>query len=199
MQTFASDQKVAAPSGRLAQNIMYFARVLREAGLPVGPGAVIDALDAALSGSLRTRDDFYWTLHCVFVKRRDHKELFDQAFHVFWKKPKLLEQLMQLMFQQIARKAEDRSKQAGFRRLAEAMFDQPQSTREQKPDSLEIDASFTASADEVLRAKDFEQMTVTEQAEAKSAIAKLRLNRPEMLTRRFERSSRGTAIDMRRT
>jgi uncharacterized protein with von Willebrand factor type A (vWA) domain len=189
----------AAPSGRLAQNIMYFARVLREAGMPVGPGAVIDALDAALSGSLRTREDFYWTLHCVFVKRRDHKELFDQAFHVFWKKPKMLEQLMQLMFQQIARKADDRSKQAGFRRLAEAMFDQPRSIREQKPDSLEIDASFTASADEVLRAKDFEQMTVTEQAEAKAAIARLRLNRPEMLTRRFERSQKGPAIDMRRT
>ena len=95
-----------APSGKLAHNIMHFARVLREAGLPVGPGAVIDALDAAQSGSLRSRDDFYWTLHCVFVKRREHKELFDQAFHVFWKKPKMLEQLMQLMFQQISRKSD---------------------------------------------------------------------------------------------
>ena len=66
--------------GRLAENIMHFARVLREAGVPVGPGAVIDALDAAMSGSLRTRDDFYWTLHAVFVKRRDQREVFDQAF-----------------------------------------------------------------------------------------------------------------------
>ena len=190
----------AAPSGKLAQNIMYFARVLREAGLPVGPGAVLDALDAALSGSLRTRDDFYWTLHAVFVKRRDHKELFDQAFHVFWKKPKMLEQLMQLMFQQITRKADERSKQAGFRRLAEAMFDQQvQSKPEHKKDELEIDASFTASAEEILRRKDFEQMTVSEQAQARAAIAKLRLHRPEILTRRFERAPRGPAIDMRRT
>ncbi|MBI3672639.1 MAG: VWA domain-containing protein [Rhizobiales bacterium] len=179
---------------------MHFARVLRQAGLPVGPGAVIDALDAALSGSLHTRDDFYWTLHAVFVKRRDHKELFDQAFHVFWKKPKMLEQLMQLMFHQIARKADERAKQAGFRRLAEAMFDQPaQSRAEQGKDELEIDASFTASADEVLRRKDFEQMTVAEQAEAKAAIARLRLNRPTMLTRRFEPARNGPAIDMRRT
>ena len=57
-------------SGKLSENIMHFARVLREAGVPVGPGAVIDALDAAMSGSLRTRDDFYWTLHAVMVKRR---------------------------------------------------------------------------------------------------------------------------------
>ena len=190
-----------APSGKLAQNIMYFARVLREAGLPVGPGSVIDALDAALSGSLRGRDDFYWTLHSVFVKRRDHKELFDQAFHVFWKKPKMLEQLMQLMFQQITRDAGEKAKQAGFRRLAEAMFDnvETQSRREQKPEALEVDAAFTASADEVLRAKDFEQMTVAEQAQAKAAIAKLRLHRRQILTRRFARAARGPAIDMRRT
>ena len=194
-------QSLAAPSGKLAQNIMYFARVLREAGLPVGPGSVIDALDAALSGSLRGRDDFYWTLHAVFVKRRDHKELFDQAFHVFWKKPKMLEQLMQLMFQQITRDAGEKAKQAGFRRFAEAMFDKHeiQSHREQKPEALEVDAAFTASADEVLRAKDFEQMTVAEQAQAKAAIAKLRLHRRQILTRRFVRAAKGPAIDMRRT
>ena len=197
----AANQNSAAPSGKLAQNIMYFARVLREAGLPVGPGAVIDALDAALSGTLRTREDFYWTLHAVFIKRRDHKELFDQAFHVFWKKPKMLEQLMQLMFQQITRDAGEKAKQAGFRRLAEAMFDKQemQSRREQKPEALELDATFTASADEVLRAKDFEQMTVAEQAQARQAIARMRLHRTEVRTRRYARALKGPAIDMRRT
>ena len=197
----AANQNSAVPSGKLAQNIMYFARVLREAGLPVGPGAVIDALDAALSGTLRTREDFYWTLHAVFIKRRDHKELFDQAFHVFWKKPKMLEQLMQLMFQQITRDAGEKAKQAGFRRLAEAMFDKQemQSRREQKPEALELDATFTASADEVLRAKDFEQMTVAEQAQARQAIARMRLRRTEVRTRRYARALKGPAIDMRRT
>src|SRR6185295_8287687 len=110
-----SNQNRPEPSGKLAANIMHFARVLREAGLPVGPGHVIDALDAAQSGSLRLREDFYWTLHAVFVKRREHKELFDQAFHVFWTKPKMLEQLMQLMFQQITRVAGEKPKDPGFR------------------------------------------------------------------------------------
>ncbi len=197
----AANRNIAAPSGKLAANIMHFARVLRQAGIPVGPGSVIDALDAAQCGSLRTREDFYWTLHSVFVKRRDHKELFDQAFHVFWKKPKMLEQLMQLMFQQITRAADEKTKQAGFRRLAEAMFDQvqTQSRREQKPEALELDASFTASADEVLRRKDFEQMTVAEQAQAKAAIARLRLHRTEIVTRRFQRALKGPSIDMRRS
>ena len=186
--------------GKLAENIMHFARVLREAGIPVGPGAVIDALDAAMSGSLRTRDDFYWTLHAVFVKRRDQRELFDQAFHVFWKKPKMLEQLMQLFFHQIARSAPEQAKQAGFRRLAEAMFDKHEApSRREKKDDLEVDASFTSSAEEMLRRKDFEQMTVAEQAQAKQAIARLRLHRSEVMTRRWQKAMQGPAIDMRRT
>ena len=188
-------------SGHLADNIMHFARVLREAGIPVGPGLVLDALDAAVAGPLRKREDFYWTLHAVFVKRREHKELFDQAFHVFWKKPKMLEQLMQLMYTQIARKPHEKRKDPAFRRLAEAMFDKvnvPNSQR-QPEDKLEIDATYSASLDEVLRQKDFEQMTVDEQAKAKRAISHLHVHRIEVPTRRFRAASHGLRIDMRRT
>jgi uncharacterized protein len=190
-----------APSGRLALNIMHFARVLREAGLPIGPGHVIDALDAAEAGALRSREDFYWTLHSVFVKRHEQTEIFDQAFHVFWKKPKMLEQLMQLMFQQITRPADDKAKKAGFRRLAEAMFDkaETQSRREEKPGALELDAHFSHSAMEVLRRKDFEQMTVAEQAEARLAIQRLSVHRLEIRTRRFRPFHSGERIDLRRT
>ena len=197
----AANQNLAPLSGKLAENIMHFARVLREAGIPVGPGAVIDALDAAQCGSLRTREDFYWTLHAIFVKRRDQREVFDQAFHVFWKKPKMLEQLMQMFFHQVARDVGEKAKQAGFRRLAEAMFDKHEgkSQQRQKKDDLEIDSSFTASANEVLRRKDFEQMTVAEQAQARQAIARLRLHRSEIMTRRYEPALKGSVIDMRRT
>jgi hypothetical protein len=201
MKLVAANQNLPPLSGKLAENIMHFARVLREAGIPVGPGAVLDALDAASCGSIRTRGDFYWTLHAVFVKRRDQSELFDQAFHVFWKKPKMLEQLMQLFFHSITRDSGEKAKQAGFRRLAEAMFDkhEAQSRQRQKRDDIEVDASFTASADEILRKKDFEQMSVAEQAQARQAISKMRLHRIEIMTRRYERASHGRAIDMRRT
>lgn len=188
-------------NGKLAFNIMHFGRVLREAGIPVGPGSVLDALDAAQAGPLTRREDFYWTLHAIFVKRREHKELFDQAFHVFWRKPKMLEQLMQLMYAQIARKPHEKQKDPGFRRLAEAMFEprDARSRAEQKNDGLEVDATFTASADEVLRGKDFEQMTVAEQAEAKEVLRRLHVRRIEVATRRFKPSHRGHRIDFRRT
>ena len=191
-----SNRKV---SGHLANNIMHFARVLREAGIPVGPGLVIDALDAALAGPLRKRDDFYWTLHAVFIKKREHKELFDQAFHVFWKKPKMLEQLMQLMYHQIARKQDEKKQKAGFRRLAEAMFDQNDAPSSPKSETLEVEATYTASANDMLRKKDFEQMTVTEQTEAKLALQRLHVNRIEVQTRRYRAATLGKRIDMRRT
>ncbi|MDE2446698.1 MAG: VWA domain-containing protein [Alphaproteobacteria bacterium] len=188
-------------TGKLAENIMHFARVLREAGLPIGSGAVLDAIDAAQSGVLRERLDFYWMLNAVFVKKREHLEIFEQAFHVFWKKPKMLEQLMQLMYVQIARKGDDEKKGAGYRRLAESMFDKglQKNVPAQKMDVLEIDATFTASADEVLRAKDFEQMSVAEQAQARIAIAKLHMNRIEIKTRRFRSHASGRMVDMRRS
>ena len=82
----------AAPQGRLAQNIVYFARALRAAGLPVGPGAVLDALAAVQAAGVGTRDDFYWTLHAVFVKRHEHSLLFDQAFRMFLPQARLSRQ-----------------------------------------------------------------------------------------------------------
>ena len=87
--------------GRFVANIMHFARVLRAAGLPVGPGKVLDAIRAVEAIGLGNRRDFYWTLHAVFVNRRDQRELFDQAFHIFWRKPDLLERAMQLLLPQI--------------------------------------------------------------------------------------------------
>ncbi len=80
--------------GRLAENIMHFARTLRAAGLPVGPGKVLRAIRAVEAVGLRRRDDFYWALHAVLVNRRDQQALFDQAFHVYWRNPKILERMM---------------------------------------------------------------------------------------------------------
>ena len=196
-----ANQNKPLPSGKLAENIMHFARILRQAGLPIGSGAVLDALDAAQSGTLREREDFYWTLNAIFVKRREHQEIFEQAFYIYWKKTKLLEKLMQLMLHKVPGRTEDKKKQAGQRRLAEAMFDQKQDVLPppQKKDEIEIDASLSSSIDDVLRSKDFEQMSALEQTQAKAAIARLKINRTEIKTRRFQSSTNGRLIDMRRT
>src|ERR1041384_1729012 len=84
-------------SGRLAENIVYFARALRAAGIPVGPGAVLDALAAVKAAGVGTREDFYWTLHAVFVKRHEHSMLFDQAFRMFFRKRAYLDKLLAML------------------------------------------------------------------------------------------------------
>ena len=84
-------------NGHLLANILHFARALRSAGLPIGPGTVLDAVNAVRAVGIADRDDFYWTLHAVFVNRYRHRELFDQAFHVFWRNPKLLERMMSVV------------------------------------------------------------------------------------------------------
>src|SRR5262245_44775898 len=113
------------PQGRLADNIMHFARLLRQSGLPVGPGQVLDAIDAAQQGGLANRSDFYWTLHAVLVRRHEHSIIFDQAFDIFWRRPKMIEQLMQLFFQRTRSAAADRPNRAGRPGAGEARFKDP--------------------------------------------------------------------------
>src|SRR5437879_238175 len=92
--------------GRLAENIVHFARALRGAGIPVGPGAVLDALAAVEAAGVGTREDFYWTLHAVFVKRHEHSLLFDQAFRIFFRRRGALDKLIVAMLPQAPRPEE---------------------------------------------------------------------------------------------
>ncbi|MBU6491170.1 MAG: VWA domain-containing protein, partial [Burkholderiales bacterium] len=94
--------EAAAPGGKLAGNRMHFARVLRAAGVPVGPAQVADALVAVTLIGVERRDDWYAALAALFLTRHEQRPLFDQAFHVFWRAPDLLGQAQRLLLPQIA-------------------------------------------------------------------------------------------------
>src|ERR1051326_9451102 len=108
-------------AGRLAQNIVYFARALRAAGIPIGPKTVIDALDALKAAGVGTREDFYWTLHAVFVKRHERSVLFDQAFRMFFRKRAYLDKLLAMLSPQ-APAAAPEPPEAGASRVQDAVF-----------------------------------------------------------------------------
>jgi uncharacterized protein len=188
---------VPEPQGRLAENIVYFARALRAAGIPVGPGAVLDALEALRVAGIGTRDDFYWSLHAVFVKRHEHSVLFDQAFRIFFRRRGYIDQLLAMMLPQ-APAGPQQAPQAGATRVHEALFagldDKLKKDRE-----VELDARLTISDREVLQQKDFAQMTAAEIAAAKDAMKRLVLPLAELRTRRLTPRPRGHLIDMRRT
>ncbi len=185
-------------SGKLSENVAYFARALRAAGLPVGPGAVIDALAAVEAARIGTREAFYWTLHAVFVTRHEHSTLFDQAFRLFWRRRGLLEKLIAEM-SPIApgEKAPAEKLMAGALRVAEAM--QPAARKAEPTELRELSARLTVSDAEVLRAKDFAQMSAAEIAQAKRLVAALALPDDRVPTRRFSPNPHGRRIDPRRS
>ena len=184
--------------GRLMANVMHFARVLRAAGLPIGPGKVLDAVNAVLAVGVGDRRDFYWALHAVFVNRSQHRDLFDQAFHVFWRNPRLLERMMSLVLPTF-NYPDLSAEQAISRRLADALSASSHRPPAENPDVTEItlDASLSWSAREVLREKDFEQMSNEEMLRAKAAVAAMQLPLTRVPTRRYRRHRHGTRIDMR--
>jgi uncharacterized protein len=183
---------------RLAGNILHFARVLRAAGLPIGPAKVIVALDAVEAVGVANRDDFRAALESVLIERHEHKVLFDQAFDLFWRDPKLLERMMSLLLPKVrGRVASDEAPLPA--RLAEAMAPSSREDLQAEGEDVDLDAAFTFSPREVLQTRDFESMTSAELLEVKGMIARLRLPLPEMPVRRTIAAPRGHAVDLRAT
>ncbi|TWA59603.1 hypothetical protein FBZ84_11594 [Azospirillum baldaniorum] len=184
--------------GGLAINLMHFARALRAAGLPVGPGKLLQAIEAVEAVGIGNRADFYWVLHAVFVNRRDQREVFDQAFHVFWRNPDILKRMMGLMLPTIRTESSD-SQDPLSRRVADALRGTAPEAEGPEKSEVEVDAAFTVSAQERLQEKDFEKMSAAEMAEAKRMLARIALPVAEVTTRRHRPDPRGPRVDPRAT
>jgi uncharacterized protein with von Willebrand factor type A (vWA) domain len=164
----------------------------------VGPASVKDAIEAVLAAGIGSRDDFYWTLHAVLVSRHEDHHVFDEAFRLFWRSRELIEKML-AMFSPVALDQRERQKpRAAESRVSEAMFEGHQRAQPPRevPD-IEIDARFTVSGNEMLRGKDFAQMTVAELGEAKRAIQTLKLPLDLVRTRRYRPDPRGRRPDPR--
>ncbi|MHA6264052.1 vWA domain-containing protein [Arenibacterium sp. CAU 1754] len=190
---------------KLVHNITHFARALRKAGLPIGPGRVIDAIRAVEAAGFSEKRDFYWTLHACFVNRPEHRVIFNQIFRLYWRDPRYLEHMMSMMLPAIRGVQEERAAQSGEKRAAEALLDglEPElpetSDAGEEETQIEIDASLTMSSEERLRTLDFEQMSTDEVAQAKRMLARLSLPVKPIASRRGQAALRGARIDWRRT
>ena len=187
-----------ATDGRMAENILYFARLLRSAGMTVGSGRVLDAISAVKTLGIGQREDFYWCMFALFVNREEQRELFDQAFHIFWRNPRIMDRMMGAMLPMVKVERDEELEEMS-RRLSEALGVATKSKDEPAADEVEFDASFTFSNKEVLQEIDFETMSADEVEQAKQAIAKLRLPIMNVPTRRFRQDDGGSRIDMRST
>jgi uncharacterized protein with von Willebrand factor type A (vWA) domain len=186
--------------GHLAENVMHFARVLRSAGISVGTDRVQLALQALRIAGFDSRSDFHAVLSTCMLDRIEHKELFDQAFELFWRDPDLEGRMRAMLLPKVRAQAALTPEQRENRRLGDALFPNPKpDAQPQADESIELDAAFTVSEQEVLRKADFDTMSADEWRAARRALALMRWVFEPLPTRRAESSPRAGRIDWRAT
>ena len=179
-------------------NVMHFARLLRRAGLPVGPADTIAAHQALASIDIGERHQARAALRATMVHRHEHAEIFDQAFTLFWRDPAAARQA-QAMALLDGTPEQEQAPRAGARRVAEALTP-PRSRPPQAPDQPpQIDAVMTTSEREQLQTMDFEQMSAAQVRAAKAEMRRLALPLDARRTRRFRPDNQGPRIDLRAT
>ncbi len=184
------------------ENLVHFARILRDAGMPIGPDRVLAAITAIEAVGIARRDDVHAALSAVMIDRHEQQALFDAAFAAFFRDPKLLEQLMYLLLPKISGRGEKHTPKRG-NRLAEALApparkEPPNPANQTAQEELQFETSFTFSDREKLQQADFESMTTAEFELAKKLAEELPLPIHPVRRRRHEAASRGS-LDLRAT
>jgi uncharacterized protein len=185
-----------AASGKLPENVMHFARLLRGTGLPIGPDRVLDCVHALQLAGCSRREDWYWTMSAVLLSREEQRPLFDQAFQLFWRDPRVLQRITQTLLPKAYGQA---AQEEQSQRLTDALLGERKPEAQQGEHKVERDARLSFSGREVLQRMDFDTMSAAELSEARRMIATLRLSLPLMRTRRLAPDARGRRVDLRAT
>jgi hypothetical protein len=188
----------SAPTSPLAANVMQFARLLRRAGLPVGPAETLAAQQALTRVELGNKTEARTALRATMVHRHEQQDVFDQAFALFWRDPTAAQQAAAMAMLDAQKEKKTERPSAGSRRVAEAMAPprQPQTPPE---DQTVQDAVLTVSDQERLQRMDFEAMSAADIEAAKREIRRLALPLDLRRTRRLRPDAMGPVTDLRRT
>ncbi len=174
-----------ASGDAITGHVVTFGRVLHEAGLEIGPGRVADALRALDSVDLTRQEDVYFSLRQTLVSRHDDLDLFDRAFGAWFLRAPVLPPV------RTGTSADT------VVRIGESPVDRlrPGDADESAgEDPLELGAS----ADELLRDKDFAELTGDELRRIRELIRSIARQRPQRMSRRRSLDRRGDSLDMRR-
>jgi uncharacterized protein with von Willebrand factor type A (vWA) domain len=169
--------------GGFVRHVVTFGRVLREAGLEVGPGRISDALTGLDRVDICNHADVYWALRTTLVSRAEDLDSFDRAFAAWFLRSPL---------------------RPPYRGATPAERPTPLSERARTDRVTGTDrpggepTEIGWSAHEVLRWKDFAAMTPEEFAHLSKAIAEVAAARPLRRSRRLRPHARGRRLDMRR-
>ncbi|MBN9462228.1 MAG: hypothetical protein J0H00_13520, partial [Burkholderiales bacterium] len=188
-------------SGRVADNIAHFARVLRAAGLPVGTDRILAAIAAVERVGLERREDVHAALSAILLSRHEQQPVFDAAFAAFWRDPKLLERLLYLLLPRVSGRPGAVKPPQRPRRVEDALSPPAETPPRPPPpgeeDERRIDTVMSFSDRERLQRADFESMSAAEFALARHLAETAPLPVRPLRTRRRSPSPRGR-IDVRR-
>ena len=186
---------------KLDRNIAHFVRVLRRAGLRIGPAATLDCIEASQAVDIGNRVEFYHALASCLVKTPEDRLVFDQAFHIFWRNPRLMEKMRDLLLPSLTRETDAAEDEEPTSRRVDEAFGASRGPDPEQEDSeaVEIDMSMTSSAAELLQTTDFQMMSAAEITEAERAIDAMALAFPTRPSRRFSPSSSQGRLSFRRT
>jgi len=171
-----------------------FARLLHDAGLRTGPDRLIDATAALGCVDAGSYAEVRDALRAVFVSRREEVEVFDAAFDLFWSEPSATV---------VARDTAQRGRALPVdpelaRRWMEVLA--LPSQLEARAEATDRDAASSSgwSAEELLRHRDFRDMTWEETLQVRRLLRQAPWRVAERRTRRRRAERRGD-VDLRRT
>jgi uncharacterized protein len=188
----------ASPS-LLAANVMHFARLLRRAGLPVGPAETLAAQQALTRIDIGNRTEVRTALRTSMIHRHEHQDVFDYAFALFWRDPTIAEQAAAMALLEAQKEVKRERPPPAARRVAEAFAPPHRDERRDNEEPPSLDVAMTVSDRERLQQMDFEAMSAAEIDEAKREIRRLTLPLDERRTRRRRPDPLGPTADLRRT
>ena len=183
-------------SGRLLHNLILFGRVLRGLGLDVNPGRMMDLVSALDHIKIGNKSDFFYAARTLLVHDREDLELFDEAFELFWRKPA---ESWEVEWQGLGRRKRSKKPLVTPPPLKDESLSSSESDSNTQTEPLTvIEVTRTYSNREVLRHKDFAQMTEEESVAVHELMSHLRWKISERRTRR-RRPGKGEMLDLRRT
>ncbi len=179
-------------SSNLLKNLLLFGRLLRALGMDVNPGRMIDLVDALQFVEIGRRSDFYFTARSLLVHQHKDLPLFDQAFDLFWRKPDGTSIPFGLMKRPFSTPAP---------RFTPPPTQQSNTPINQQPNTPinQIQATRTYSEREILRHKDFSELTADEAQTVRQFMAELVWELGQRRTRRHKMGRNGNHLDLRRT
>lgn len=189
-----TNDETRKPAGHLLHNLVLFGRLLRRLGIDVNPGRMIDLVRALEFVNIANRNDFYHTLRSLLVNRQDQLPLFDRAFDLFWRKRS--DQSVALEIFDATRKRESQKPRVVLSRDLETI-EQSASESDDELTQEVLELTQTYSDQEILRYKDFGELTEEELHSVRRFMSDLVWQLGQRRTRRF-RAGRSSRPDLRR-